>query len=145
MLKLLFTLVIVYAIVSPYCKKKILNHMTETEYIVSVGIFFFFSLIIFYIYKKYYKKEKISIISKLKCKKHLIVLLLILTAFKYIVFDNKIKYFKNTDLSKFIPQMKSLAILTSLVVGVYIFKEKKKIKDYFGSFLILIGFVIISL
>ena len=138
----LFIIIIIYSIISPILKKKILNYFNKTEYVITISIFFSINLFIYYLYKKCYKKEKTNIINKLINNKKIILYFTLITVLKYSFIDNKMKYLKLTNLSKFIPQIKSLVILTTFLVGVFYYKEAKKIKDYIGTIFIFMGFIL---
>ena len=53
MIGILFLFTIIYAVISPYCKRIILNDLIESEYIIAVGIFFFVTLIFFIFIKNF--------------------------------------------------------------------------------------------
>ena len=141
----LFIIILIFYCIKPLLKSKILNTLTNTEYVIVIGAFFAISSLIYTIYKMFIKKEETNIVSKLFSDYKILLFIIIITSFKYFVIDRELIYLQDVGFSKFVPQFKSISILAAFIVGVFILGESRKFKDYIAFCLILVGFILFGL
>lgn len=137
-------IVVIIGLLPLLCKKIIMKNLTATEYFLYFSVISFIFTIVLTCYKYFVEKEKIQFNKLFKFTKEsnkILLLLIFIIILKFATGYTKLKFIKEMQLSTYAPIVKSLVIVTSVIFGVLIFNEKKKLRDYIGVGLIIAGIV----
>lgn len=140
----IFVLIVFISILPTFIKKYLLKDITETEYFLMFSVLATIFTLIECGYKKYIKKEDIKIFGKMKGKKILAVLLVAVVILKFTIGYMKLSFLKKMDVTKYAPLYKSLSLIFTFLIGVWVLGEKRSFDEFMGLLLIVVGMFFIA-
>lgn len=134
---LLLILLVLCWTLNPFLKKKAIGNLSPDESLILSQCLIMFLLCFYFAYLLIKKKCDLTKFTKLSTKQiFLNFIASLITAISAIVL---IKLLQRTNVSYLIPQVQPIIMLLTILIGIFLFKEKLTFSQMIGCGLIIIG------